>query len=90
MVVSSLKTRLSDLRLIYLFLLVIRACFAVFGSGYIHPDEYFQNGEAVAGTYISLFNHLRTPCSHRLVYFVVVDMENGWQISTSVKPAEVG
>jgi hypothetical protein len=33
----------------YAGLLIFRACFAIFGTGYIHPDEYFQNGEVTAG-----------------------------------------
>ena len=36
-------------RVVYLALLALRLLFALFGTGYIHPDEYFQNGEAVAG-----------------------------------------
>lgn len=38
-----------SLRSIYLGLVITRVCFALFGTGYIHPDEYFQNGEAIAG-----------------------------------------
>lgn len=38
-----------SLRSIYLGLVIARVCFAFFGTGYIHPDEYFQNGEAIAG-----------------------------------------
>lgn len=38
-----------SLRSIYLGLVIARVCFALFGTGYIHPDEYFQNGEAIAG-----------------------------------------
>lgn len=34
---------------IYAGLLVFRVFFAIFGTGYIHPDEYFQNGEIMAG-----------------------------------------
>ena len=34
---------------IYLGLVFLRVCFALLGTGYIHPDEYFQNGEAIAG-----------------------------------------
>ena len=29
-------------------LVLLRLGCAVFGTGYIHPDEYFQNGEALA------------------------------------------
>ncbi|KAL7284770.1 hypothetical protein ACG7TL_002077 [Trametes sanguinea] len=39
----------SSPRFLYLGLLAIRVCFAFLGTGYIHPDEYFQNGEVVAG-----------------------------------------
>lgn len=38
-----------SLRSIYLGLVIVRVCLALFGTGYIHPDEYFQNGEAIAG-----------------------------------------
>ena len=38
-----------SLRRIYFVLVVLRAWFALFGTGYIHPDEYFQNGEVMAG-----------------------------------------
>ena len=36
--------------MVYLGLVFLRICFALCGTGYIHPDEYFQNGEVVAGT----------------------------------------
>ncbi len=39
-----------SLRNVYLGLVLLRLVFAIFGTGYIHPDEYFQNGEASAGT----------------------------------------
>ncbi|KAI0708537.1 Alg9-like mannosyltransferase family-domain-containing protein [Earliella scabrosa] len=41
-------------RVVYLALLALRLLFALFGTGYIHPDEYFQNGEAVAGRVLGL------------------------------------
>ena len=34
---------------IYATLALLRAVFAFVGTGYIHPDEYFQNGEITAG-----------------------------------------
>lgn len=34
---------------IYRALVALRIIFAVLGTGYIHPDEYFQNGEITAG-----------------------------------------
>lgn len=40
---------LQSFRGAYAGLLILRACFAIFGTGYIHPDEYFQNGEVTAG-----------------------------------------
>ena len=36
-------------RKLYGALLVIRALLALCGTGYIHPDEHFQNGEVTAG-----------------------------------------
>ena len=36
-------------RYAYAGLVILRALFALYGTGYIHPDEYFQNGEAIAG-----------------------------------------
>ena len=33
---------------LYIGLVLLRLCFALFGTGYIHPDEYFQNGEIAA------------------------------------------
>ncbi len=35
--------------ILYGFLILLRVVFAFFGTGYIHPDEYFQNGEVTAG-----------------------------------------
>ena len=44
-------------RTTYAGLLIARACFAIFGTGYIHPDEYFQNGEVTAGMlYLHIFH----------------------------------
>ena len=40
------------LPIVYIGLVLLRVCFAFLGTGYIHPDEYFQNGEAIAGTII--------------------------------------
>ena len=52
------------LPMVYLGLVFLRICFALFGTGYIHPDEYFQNGEVVAGTtFPKLF---RIPIKHDL------------------------
>ena len=34
---------------LYWVLAVARVVPALFGMGYIHPDEYFQNGEVMAG-----------------------------------------
>lgn len=34
---------------IYCGLIVLRVISAFAGLGYIHPDEYFQNGEVTAG-----------------------------------------
>ncbi|KAI0819879.1 Alg9-like mannosyltransferase family-domain-containing protein [Trametes gibbosa] len=39
-----------SLQHIYLGLVLVRVCFAIFGTGFIHPDEYFQNGEVIAGS----------------------------------------
>ncbi|KAI0329794.1 hypothetical protein GY45DRAFT_1279144 [Cubamyces sp. BRFM 1775] len=50
------ETRLP--RYAYGGLVVLRALFALYGTGYIHPDEYFQNGEVVAGSTLGLHSHL--------------------------------
>lgn len=34
---------------LYVGLILLRVLFAFLGTGYIHPDEYFQNGEITAG-----------------------------------------
>ena len=34
---------------LYALLVIARVVFAFLGTGYIHPDEYFQNGEVTAG-----------------------------------------
>ncbi|TFK82885.1 glycosyltransferase family 22 protein [Polyporus arcularius HHB13444] len=47
-----------NLRAVYFGLVVLRLCFALFGTGYIHPDEWFQNGEAVAGRTLGLHTQL--------------------------------
>ncbi|KAH7883031.1 glycosyltransferase family 22 protein [Phlebopus sp. FC_14] len=49
----------SSFKCIYLGLWLIRTCFALLGTGYIHPDEYMQNGEITAGDIFS-FHVLRT------------------------------
>ena len=44
---------------IYFSLVLLRIGFALFGTAYIHPDEYFQNGEVAAGKwapYLILYN----------------------------------
>jgi len=28
---------------------MLRICFALLGTGYIHPDEHMQNGEVTSG-----------------------------------------
>lgn len=40
----------SAFRWIYAALWVIRVLFALYGTGYIHPDEHMQNAEITAGT----------------------------------------
>ncbi|KAI0704217.1 Alg9-like mannosyltransferase family-domain-containing protein [Cerioporus squamosus] len=45
-------------RVVYSGLVLLRLCFALFGTGYIHPDEWFQNGEAIAGRTLGLHTHL--------------------------------
>ncbi|KAI0929168.1 hypothetical protein AcW1_006188 [Taiwanofungus camphoratus] len=47
------------LKNVYFYLLFLRICFSLFGTGYIHPDEYFQNGEVTAGQILGLHT-LRT------------------------------
>ncbi|KAI8988994.1 Alg9-like mannosyltransferase family-domain-containing protein [Trametes punicea] len=49
---ASSQSRL--LRYAYIGLVITRVCFALLGTGYIHPDEYFQNGEAAAGRALGL------------------------------------
>jgi GPI mannosyltransferase 4 len=46
---TTLKTLKHGSSRVYWFLLFVRALFALYGHGYIHPDEYFQNGELTAG-----------------------------------------
>ncbi|KAI9060016.1 glycosyltransferase family 22 protein [Trametes sanguinea] len=48
----------SSLRYAYLGLVTLRVCFAFLGTGYIHPDEYFQNGEVVAGNNLGISSQL--------------------------------
>ncbi|KAI1792690.1 Alg9-like mannosyltransferase family-domain-containing protein [Ganoderma leucocontextum] len=43
---------------VYIGLVFLRLCFALFGTGYIHPDEYFQNGEAIASQTLDLHTWL--------------------------------
>ncbi|KZP17350.1 glycosyltransferase family 22 protein [Athelia psychrophila] len=43
----------------YVGLLLIRVFLAISGTGYIHPDEYFQNGEVTAGRVLG-YHALRT------------------------------
>lgn len=38
----------------YRVLVALRIVFAFLGTGYIHPDEYFQNGEVTAGPEIRI------------------------------------
>jgi hypothetical protein len=67
-------------RTTYAGLLILRACFAVFGTGFIHPDEYFQNGEVTAGMlYLRFYrHHTCQSCSPRsnlgLSYFTHLGM----------------
>ncbi|KAI0357731.1 hypothetical protein OH77DRAFT_1294558 [Trametes cingulata] len=49
---------LSQGRCLYAGLFFIRVGFALLGTGYIHPDEYFQNGEAIAGRQLGLHTSL--------------------------------
>ncbi|KAH9930751.1 Alg9-like mannosyltransferase family-domain-containing protein [Fomitopsis serialis] len=44
-----------NLKRIYKVLLLVRLCFALFGPGYIHPDEHYQNGEVIAGRQLGVF-----------------------------------
>lgn len=36
----------------YVALWLVRIWFALYGMGYIHPDEHMQNGEVTAGTLV--------------------------------------
>lgn len=42
----------------YTGLWLVRIWFALYGTGYIHPDEHMQNGEVTAGTLFSAFDTL--------------------------------
>ncbi|KDQ54939.1 glycosyltransferase family 22 protein [Jaapia argillacea MUCL 33604] len=44
-----MQLSLKQWRQIYRSLLVLRVFLAFWGTGYIHPDEYFQNAEVTAG-----------------------------------------
>ncbi|KAH9944881.1 Alg9-like mannosyltransferase family-domain-containing protein [Amylocystis lapponica] len=44
----------SRLRRIYISLLFLRVGVAFYSTGYIHPDEFFQNGEVMAGDILGL------------------------------------
>ncbi|KDQ55203.1 glycosyltransferase family 22 protein [Jaapia argillacea MUCL 33604] len=44
-----MQLTLKQWRQIYRSLLVLRVFLAFWGTGYIHPDEYFQNAEVTAG-----------------------------------------
>ena len=35
-------------RTVYICAAVMRVCLALFGTGYVHPDEYFQSSEVAA------------------------------------------
>ncbi|KAI0634585.1 Alg9-like mannosyltransferase family-domain-containing protein [Trametes polyzona] len=51
-------TRANLGRYAYLGLVILRVLSAFLGTGYIHPDEYFQNGEVTAGHVLGLNTHL--------------------------------
>ena len=44
--------------LAYAGLWLLRIWFALYGTAYIHPDEYMQNGEVTAGTLLSGSNNI--------------------------------
>ncbi|KAG1752252.1 glycosyltransferase family 22 protein [Suillus lakei] len=44
---------------IYAGLWILRICFALFGTGYIHPDEHMQNGEVTSGDLLA-YHTIRT------------------------------
>ncbi|KAG2134780.1 glycosyltransferase family 22 protein [Suillus clintonianus] len=44
---------------IYAGLWILRTCFALFGTGYIHPDEHMQNGEVTSGDLLA-YHTVRT------------------------------
>ncbi|OAX39301.1 glycosyltransferase family 22 protein [Rhizopogon vinicolor AM-OR11-026] len=44
---------------IYMGLWMLRICFALFGTGYIHPDEHIQNGEVTSGDLLA-YHTIRT------------------------------
>ena len=44
--------RLRPFKWAYVGLWLVRTWFALYGMGYIHPDEHMQNGEVTAGTLV--------------------------------------
>ncbi|KAJ8597675.1 glycosyltransferase family 22 protein [Rhizopogon salebrosus TDB-379] len=46
-------------RWIYAGLWMLRICFALLGTGYIHPDEHMQNGEVTSGDLLA-YHTIRT------------------------------
>ncbi|KAG1740454.1 glycosyltransferase family 22 protein [Suillus paluster] len=44
---------------IYAGLWILRICFALLGTGYIHPDEHMQNGEVTSGDLLA-YHTIRT------------------------------
>ncbi|KAI0672169.1 Alg9-like mannosyltransferase family-domain-containing protein [Trametes maxima] len=51
---TTVQPPFTGFKTLYVALVVLRAIFALFGLGYIHPDEYFQNGEVVAGSILGM------------------------------------
>ena len=79
-------------RVVYLALLALRLLFALFGTGYIHPDEFFQNGEAVVGADTLLHPEASAKLSSRTCPWTSysINMGMGSNISMSLHCSRVG
>ena len=81
-----------NFRITYAGLLIARFCFAIFGTGYIHPDEYFQNGEVTAGmSYrgFAVFIHLITVPEGRIFGYHVLstwEWDQGFPVRSILPP----
>ncbi|OJA17272.1 hypothetical protein AZE42_03048 [Rhizopogon vesiculosus] len=72
---------------IYTGLWMLRICFALLGTGYIHPDEHMQNGEVTSGESVSRISHFATliqkPEGDLLTYYTIRTWE--WSAALPVR-----